>query len=196
MHKVLLLSYIVSLQLYDLSSLSVDTTTPVSQVRCSMDWYAYIKWEHPLIVCTYLLLLFLQPSVCTLYPPHYDAVTSFGIYKDLLFSSCGVTIKQWDIKERSLKHVSMYILNLSSWYQFQSISPLLSLSLSLSQAVDGAHPQGNNINSLATLNSPIMPMLVSGCKGGLLKLWNPENCSNIGELWCLSCYFCFLINII
>ena len=49
--------------------------------------------------------LLYQPSVCTLYPPHYDAVTSFGIYKDLLFSSCGVTIKQWDIKERCLKHV-------------------------------------------------------------------------------------------
>ena len=26
-----------------------------------------------------------------------------------------------------------------------------------------------------------MPMLVSGCKGGLLKLWNPENCANIGK---------------
>ena len=43
--------------------------------------------------------------MCTLYPPHYDAVTSFGLYKDLLFSSCGVTIKQWDIKEHCLKHV-------------------------------------------------------------------------------------------
>ena len=80
--------------------------------------------------------------MCTLYPPHYDAVASFGIYKDLLFSS------------------------------------FLPLSV---QAVDGAHPQGNNINSLATLSTPIMPMLVSGCKGGLLKLWNPENCANIGE---------------
>ena len=49
------------------------------------------------------------------------------------------------------------------------------------QAVDGAHSQGNNINSLAILSSPIMPMLVSGCKGGLLKLWNPDNCTNIGE---------------
>ena len=52
----------------------------------------------------------LQPSVCTLYPPHYDAVTSFGLYKDLLFSSCGVTIKQWDIKERCLKHVMQIAL--------------------------------------------------------------------------------------
>ena len=43
--------------------------------------------------------------MCTLYPPHYDAVSSFGIYGDLLFSSCGVTIKQWDLKERSLKQV-------------------------------------------------------------------------------------------
>lgn len=94
-----------------------------------------------------------QPSICTLYPPHYDAVSSLASHKDLLFSSCGVTIKQWDIKERSLKH-----------------------------AVDGAHSPGNTINSLATFNSPMMPLLVSGCKGGFVKLWNPVTCSNIGEL--------------
>jgi hypothetical protein len=47
----------------------------------------------------------MQASICTLYPPHYDAVSSLAAHKDLLFSSCGVTIKQWDIKERSLKHV-------------------------------------------------------------------------------------------
>ncbi len=46
-----------------------------------------------------------QPSICTLYPPHYDAVLSLALFKDLLFSSCGVTIKQWDIKERTLKQV-------------------------------------------------------------------------------------------
>ena len=55
------------------------------------------------------------------------------------------------------------------------------------QAVDGAHPQGNTINSLATLNSPFMPLLVSGCKGGLLKLWSPDSCGNIGEIIKLAC---------
>ena len=52
------------------------------------------------------MYMYLQPSVCTLYPPHYDAVSSFGVHGDLLFSSCGVTIKQWDMRERSLKQVS------------------------------------------------------------------------------------------
>lgn len=46
-----------------------------------------------------------QASICTLYPPHYDAVSSLAAHNDTLFSSCGVTIKQWDIKERCLKHV-------------------------------------------------------------------------------------------
>lgn len=54
----------------------------------------------------------------------------------------------------------------------------------LLQAVDGAHSQGNNINSLATFCSPMMPLLVSGCKGGFVKLWNPETCSNIGNDLC------------
>lgn len=50
--------------------------------------------------------------------------------------------------------------------------------------MDGAHSQGNTINSLATFSSPMMPLLVSGCKGGFLKLWNPETCSNIGMYKC------------
>lgn len=46
--------------------------------------------------------------MCTLYPPHYDAVSSFGVYSNMLFSSCGVTIKQWDLSERCLKQVRHY----------------------------------------------------------------------------------------
>lgn len=48
------------------------------------------------------------------------------------------------------------------------------------QAVDGAHSLGNTINSLAMFNSPMMSFLVSGCKGGFVKLWNPDTCSNSG----------------
>lgn len=47
-----------------------------------------------------------QPSMCTLYPPHYDAVSAFGIHGSTLYSACGVTIKQWDLTERCLKQVS------------------------------------------------------------------------------------------
>ena len=90
------------LQLYDLTSLSVDSTAPVSQVK----YYARLAL---ILTIKFSYLIPFQPSVCTLYPPHYDAVTSFGLYKDLLFSSCGVTIKQWDIKERCLKHVNYFI---------------------------------------------------------------------------------------
>ena len=67
------------------------------------------------------------------------------------------------------------------------------LSLSSVQAVDGAHSQGNNINSLAILSSPIMPMLVSGCKGGLLKLWNPDSCANIGEAIFIITVTCIIV---
>ncbi len=49
------------------------------------------------------------------------------------------------------------------------------------QALDGAHSPGNTINSLAIFNSPITPLLVSGCKGGVLKLWNPETCAHNGK---------------
>ena len=119
-----------------------------------------------------LIHIFLQPSICTLYPPHYDAVSSLASYKDLLFSSCGVTIKQWDSKEKCLKQVSTHILPLT-----------LALMPRSFQAVDGAHSQGNPINSLATFNSPMTPLLVSGCKGGFVKLWNPETCSNVGKYY-------------
>jgi len=37
--------------------------------------------------------------VITLYPAHYDAVSSFATHEGLLFSACGVTIKQWDIEK-------------------------------------------------------------------------------------------------
>jgi kinesin family protein 4/21/27 len=92
------------------------------------------------------------PSV-TLYPPHYDAVSSFAIHNSHLFSSCGCSFKQWDTEEKQLK-----------------------------VTVDGAHPQGTTITSLGVLASPLSPLLVSGCKGGLLKLWNPDSCANIGEV--------------
>ncbi len=64
------------IKLFDLSSLDLSTPSPVS-----------------------------LPSMCTLYPPHYDAVSAFGVHGNLLFSACGVTIKQWDLSERSLKQV-------------------------------------------------------------------------------------------
>jgi kinesin family protein 4/21/27 len=92
------------------------------------------------------------PTV-TLYPPHYDAVSSFAIHNNHLFSACGCSFKQWDTSEKQLK-----------------------------QTVDGAHSQGTTITSLGVLSSHLSPLLVSGCKGGLLKLWNPETCANIGEV--------------
>lgn len=82
----------IHFQLYDLEA--ADSKDFVSQV--SMQYLVPVKW---------MLYMCFQASICTLYPPHYDAVSSLAAHKDLLFSSCGVTIKQWDIKERSLKHV-------------------------------------------------------------------------------------------
>jgi len=48
-----------------------------------------------------------QPSSVTLYPPHYDAVSAFAVHGSLLYSACGVSIKQWDLSERSLKQVTV-----------------------------------------------------------------------------------------
>lgn len=72
----------------------------------SVRLYSIIQWDA---MCSLLNIHYFQASICTLYPPHYDAVSSLAAHKDLLFSSCGVTIKQWDIKERSLKHVSIHV---------------------------------------------------------------------------------------
>lgn len=49
------------------------------------------------------------------------------------------------------------------------------------QAVDGAHAQSrqsNSITSLALTRS--VPLLVSACKSGVLKLWTCDTCQNIG----------------
>ena len=92
------------------------------------------------------------PPQHTLQPPHYDAVTSFAVHSMYLYSACGVTIKQWDVRLQCLK-----------------------------QAVDGAHPQGSVIHSLGIFPAST-PLLVSGCKGGLVKLWNTESCTYIGEV--------------
>ena len=67
-----------------------------------------------------------QAPVCTLYPPHYDAVSSFATHKDLLFSACGVTIKQWDIKEHCLKQVKPDLLDNTCMYSTsQNVSFLI-----------------------------------------------------------------------
>ena len=58
------------------------------------------------------------------------------------------------------------------------------------QALDGAHSPGSTINSLAIFNSPLTPLLVSGCKGGVMKLWNPETCAHLGNIQVRNFDFC------
>jgi kinesin family protein 4/21/27 len=88
----------------------------------------------------------------TLSPAHYDTVTSLAVIQDVIYSSCGVSIKKWDVSQHSLV-----------------------------QAVDGAHAQsrGNTITSLGVL---LPSLLVSGCKSGSLKMWLTDNCQNIGDI--------------
>lgn len=95
---------------------------------------------------------FTQLPQSTLAPAHYDTVSSLVVHKNIMYSACGVSIKQWDINKHSLI-----------------------------QAIDGAHLQSksNMITSLAVL--PQMA-LVSACKNGILKLWLAEQCQNIGEV--------------
>ena len=49
----------------------------------------------------FIVVLFLQNSVVTLHPPHYDAVTCLTLYQSKLFSACNKTLKQWSMKSHS-----------------------------------------------------------------------------------------------
>ena len=54
-----------------------------------------------------------QYPTMTLYPPHYDAVSSFAIHNNHLFSACGCSFKQWDTNVKQLKQVSLTPCRLS-----------------------------------------------------------------------------------
>ncbi|CAN8004695.1 unnamed protein product [Ixodes hexagonus] len=86
-------------------------------------------------------------------PPHYDGIQSLALCNDYLFSgSRDYCIKKWDLSTQS--HV-----------------------MSLNQA------HKDWICALNFMPNPGGPtVLLSSCRGGMLKLWNAENCSLIGEL--------------
>ncbi|XP_075731163.1 kinesin-like protein 31E isoform X5 [Rhipicephalus microplus] len=86
-------------------------------------------------------------------PPHYDGIQSLAVYNEYLFSgSRDRCIKKWDLANRC--HIT-----------------------SLNQA------HKNWICALAIMHSSSAPpVLLSGCRDGLLKMWNTENCSLVGEL--------------
>ncbi|XP_065290019.1 kinesin-like protein KIF21A isoform X3 [Dermacentor albipictus] len=94
----------------------------------------------------------LTPKV-NLEPPHYDGIQCLAVYNDYLFSgSRDMCIKKWDLANRC--HV-----------------------LSLNQAHKDWICALNFMH-----NGTAPPVLLSGCRGGTLKMWNTENCSLVGEL--------------
>ncbi|XP_075527900.1 kinesin-like protein 31E isoform X1 [Dermacentor variabilis] len=94
----------------------------------------------------------LTPKV-NLEPPHYDGIQCLAVYNDYLFSgSRDMCIKKWDLANRC--HV-----------------------LSLNQAHKDWICALNFMH-----NGTAPPVLLSGCRGGMLKMWNTENCSLVGEL--------------
>lgn len=86
-------------------------------------------------------------------PPHYDGIQSLALCNDYLFSgSRDMCIKKWDLANRC--HVLSLNQAHKDWICALSFMP----------------------------NAGGPPVLLSSCRGGMLKLWNADNCSLIGEL--------------
>ncbi|XP_064477158.1 kinesin-like protein KIF21A isoform X2 [Ornithodoros turicata] len=86
-------------------------------------------------------------------PPHYDGIQSLALCNDYLFSgSRDMCIKKWDLSGRCLV-----------------------------QSVNQAHKDWVcALSFLPNVGGP--PVLLSSCRGGMLKLWNADNCHLMGEL--------------
>ncbi|XP_077499875.1 kinesin-like protein 31E isoform X2 [Amblyomma americanum] len=94
----------------------------------------------------------LTPKV-NLEPPHYDGIQSLAVCNDYLFSgSRDMCIKKWDLANRC------HILSLNQAHKDWICA----------------------LDFMQNAGGP--PVLLSGCRGGMLKLWNAENCSLVGEL--------------
>uniref|UniRef100_V5IJV2 Putative kinesin-like protein kif21a n=1 Tax=Ixodes ricinus TaxID=34613 RepID=V5IJV2_IXORI len=86
-------------------------------------------------------------------PPHYDGIQSLALCNDYLFSgSRDYCIKKWDLSSQS--HIVSLNQAHKDWICALSFMP---------------NPGGP-------------PVLLSSCRGGMLKLWNADNCSLVGQL--------------
>uniref|UniRef100_H2ZST8 Kinesin family member 21A n=1 Tax=Latimeria chalumnae TaxID=7897 RepID=H2ZST8_LATCH len=94
-------------------------------------------------------------------PPHYDGIESLVILGDSLFSGSRDTgIKKWDLTRKDLLQV---ILLLAFKHRMQ---------------VPNAHKDW--VCALGIV--PDRPVLLSGCRGGIIKLWNVDTFFPLGEM--------------
>lgn len=111
---------------------------------------------------------------CTFEPPHLDGVSAVALHKSLLFSaSRDGNIKQWDLQSDLGK-------NLNSNHTAHKDSVLsLHIADRFSANCDLPRLQGS---SYGRNNGQANLMLVSGCKGGRIKLWDAHSFTPLAEI--------------
>lgn len=108
-------------------------------------------------------------------PPHYDGIESLVVQGDMFFSgSRDNGIKKWDLERKDLLQVRTEAATGGSGQSKRS----LSAAASLQQQVPNAHRDW--VCALGVV--PGSPVLLSGCRGGVLKLWHTDTLGPLGEL--------------
>ncbi|TRY85847.1 hypothetical protein DNTS_011883 [Danionella cerebrum] len=129
-------------------------------------------------------------------PPHYDGIESLVVQGDALFSgSRDNGIKKWDLTSKDLlqvpalhRDVELALMDQiscadvnqpgSSGACFSSVTLFDGRVCSVLQQVPNAHRDWVCALGLA----PGFPMMLSGCRGGVLKLWHTDTLSALGEI--------------
>lgn len=109
-------------------------------------------------------------------PPHYDGVQALAVAKnslgadaELFSGSRDTGIKRWDLRNGELKQVNPLILNI----RFQTDHLRL---LKIFQSLNNAH---KGWVSGMTISDDI---LLSACRGGIIRLWNVNTCDSIADM--------------
>nr|CAD7432655.1 unnamed protein product [Timema monikensis] len=94
-------------------------------------------------------------------PPHYDGIQSLALQGDILFSgSRDMCIKKWDLSRQEL------------------IQVIVSVHSGLLESVNNAHKDW--VCGLTFM--PGGQLLLSGCRGGTVKVWSADSCQLLGEM--------------
>nr|CAD7404014.1 unnamed protein product [Timema poppensis] len=94
-------------------------------------------------------------------PPHYDGIQSLALQGDILFSgSRDMCIKKWDLSRQEL------------------IQVIASVHPGLLESVNNAHKDW--VCGLTFM--PGGQLLLSGCRGGTVKVWSADSCQLLGEM--------------
>lgn len=112
-------------------------------------------------------------------PPHYDGIESLVVQGDMFFSgSRDNGIKKWDLDRKDLLQVRADPAGGSGSGSGRPLNRSFSISASLQQQVPNAHRDW--VCALGVV--PGWPVLLSGCRAGVLKLWHTDTLGPLGEL--------------